>query len=188
MRAGLLAWALAGVLLAVGTPAFEGTSTALADERASRKIGPSSGLPLPRYVSLKSDRVNLRKGPGTQYPTAWVFRRAGWPLEVVEEFEGWRQVRDADGTTGWVLQAFLSGRRTALVLPWELKTKRAAPVHAALRGSDRSESDTVALVEAGVTADIMNCSGRWCSVTVMGHSGWIEQSKLWGVYPGEVIE
>src|SRR6516165_2302039 len=84
----------------------------------------ASGLPVPRFVSLKSDRVNLRQGPGTEYPTAWVFRRAGLPVEVIHEFEGWREVRDAEGTTGWVLGAMLSGRRTAVVLPWELKGGR----------------------------------------------------------------
>src|SRR5262245_55806966 len=80
-----------------------------------------SGLAVPRFVSLKSDRVNLRQGPGTDYPTAWVFRRAGLPVEVIKEFESWRQVRDAEGTTGWVLGSMLSGRRTALILPWEVK-------------------------------------------------------------------
>ena len=81
----------------------------------------ASGLALPRFASLKSDRVNLRQGPGTDYPTAWVFRRAGLPVEIVKEFESWREVRDAEGTTGWVLGSMLSGRRTAVVLPWELK-------------------------------------------------------------------
>src|SRR4029453_6158013 len=78
-----------------------------------------AGLQVPRFVSLKSDRVNLRQGPGTEYPTAWVFRRAGLPVEVDKEFESWRQVRDAEGTTGWVLGTMLSGRRTAVILPWE---------------------------------------------------------------------
>ncbi|MBN9291377.1 MAG: hypothetical protein J0H36_09735, partial [Hyphomicrobium denitrificans] len=74
--------------------------------------GPSgSGRPVPRFVSLKSDRVNLRNGPGTDYPTGWVYRRAGLPLEIVQEFESWRKVRDSEGATGWVLQSFLSGRR-----------------------------------------------------------------------------
>jgi SH3-like domain-containing protein len=69
------------------------------------------GRPLPRFVSLKSDEVNLRSGPGRDYPTQWVYRRAGLPLEVIKEFEGWRQVRDAEGAEGWVLQSLLSGRR-----------------------------------------------------------------------------
>jgi SH3-like domain-containing protein len=146
-----------------------------------------SGLPVPRFVSLKSDRVNLRKGPGTEYPTSWVYRRAGLPLEIVKEFEAWRQVRDAEGVTGWVLQSFLSGRRTALVLPWERKTGKPPPV-VPIRSSDSDYSNIVANVEAGVIADLHTCDGRWCRVTVDDYGGYIEQKKLWGVYEGERVK
>jgi len=147
----------------------------------------TSGLPVPRYVSLKSDRVNMRNGPGTDYPTAWVYRRAGLPLEVIKEFEGWRQVRDADGAAGWVLQSFLSGRRTALVLPWEIKPGVAAP-KVALHYDDSERSRPVAMVEAGVIANVGSCDGRWCHVTIDKFRGYIEQKKLWGVYEGEVFQ
>jgi SH3-like domain-containing protein len=146
-----------------------------------------SGLPVPRFVSLKSDHVNLRNGPGTEYPTGWVYRRAGLPLEIVKEFEGWRKVRDADGATGWVLQSLLSGRRTALVLPWERKSGTPPPT-VPIRSSDSEYSNVVAKVEAGVIADIHTCDGRWCRVTVDDYSGYIEQKKLWGVYEGETIK
>lgn len=146
-----------------------------------------SGLPLPRFVSLKSDRVNLRQGPGTDYPTAWVYRRAGLPLEVVQEFEGWRQVRDADGATGWVLQSFLSGRRTALVLPWDVKPN-APPPHVNLRDDDSEKARPIAIIEAGVIASVLTCDGKWCRVSVDRFRGWIEQKKLWGVYEGETVK
>lgn len=160
----------------------------LAAQPGETSAGPSgSGLPVPRFVSLKSDRVNLRNGPGTDYPTGWVYRRAGLPLEIVKEYESWRQVRDSEGATGWVLQSFLSGRRTALVLPWERKagaTTPLVPIHA----SDSARSNVVANVEAGVIADLHTCDGRWCHVTVDAYSGYVEQKKLWGVYQGETIK
>lgn len=146
-----------------------------------------SGLPVPRFVSLKSDRVNLRNGPGTDYPTGWVYRRAGLPLEIVKEYESWRQVRDSEGATGWVLQSFLSGRRTALVLPWERKASAKPPL-VPIHASDSERSNVVANVEAGVIADLHTCDGRWCRVTVDAYSGYIEQKKLWGVYEGETIK
>ena len=146
----------------------------------------SSGLPLPRFVSLKSDQVNLRNGPGTDYPAAWVFRRAGLPLEVTKEFEGWRQVRDSEGTTGWIAQSFLSGRRTAMVLPWERKPDRPVP-RVPLWASSRSGAPVVVEVEAGVIANIMACDGDWCEVTIEDYRGFVEQKKLWGVYQGEKI-
>lgn len=147
----------------------------------------SSGLPLPRFVSLKSDRVNLRTGPSTEYPTAWVFRRAGLPVEVLKELEGWRQVRDSEGTTGWIAQSFLSGRRTALVLPWEVKPERAAP-RVPLLESDSAGARPVVEVEAGVIASIVSCDGQWCEVTVEDYRGVIEQKKLWGVYDREKVK
>jgi SH3-like domain-containing protein len=149
--------------------------------------GRSSGAKVPRFVSLKANRVNLRKGPGTDYPTSWVFRRAGLPVEIVKEFEGWRQVRDAEGTTGWVLGTLLSGRRTAQILPWEVKPSQERP-HVALTSSEDESSEPVALVEAGVIADVHECDGTWCLVSVDQYRGYVLQKKLWGVYPGEIIE
>lgn len=146
-----------------------------------------TGLPVPRFVSLKSDRVNMRNGPGTEYPTSWVYRRPGLPLEIIKEFEGWRQVRDAEGATGWVLQSFLSGRRTALVLPWEKKSGKSTP-QIALRRSDSGSARPVAMIEAGVLANVFECDSRWCRVSVDKFKGYIEQKKLWGVYPGEIVK
>jgi SH3-like domain-containing protein len=179
---GRAALALACAILAAAA------TGSVAQRGASAPDTGPSGLPIPRFVSLKSDRVNLRRGPGVEYPTTWVFRRAGLPLEVVKEFESWRQVRDADGTTGWVLGAMLSGRRTALVLPWEVKDGRNAAVTATLRDYGSEASPAVADVEAGVLANILGCDGRWCRVSMEGYRGYIEQGKLWGAYQGEVIK
>jgi SH3-like domain-containing protein len=148
--------------------------------------GEVTGLPMPRFVSLKSDRVNMRSGPGTEYPTLWVYRRVGLPLEVIKEFEGWRQVRDAEGATGWVLQSLLSGRRTALVLPWDVKPGQRPPL-LPLRDDNRESADPIAQVEAGVIATVSSCDGRWCRVVVGEHSGYVPQNKLWGVYPSETV-
>ena len=165
-----------------------GAATGLAAQPAPEPQGTgASGLALPRFASLKSDRVNLRQGPGTDYPTAWVFRRAGLPVEIVKEFESWRQVRDAEGTTGWVLGSMLSGRRTAVVLPWEQKAGQPQPASAALRDDDSASARPLAYVEAGVLASIISCDGRWCRISVGGFRGYIEQVKLWGAYQGEVI-
>jgi SH3-like domain-containing protein len=153
----------------------------------SASKGSVSGLPLPRFVSLKSDEVNLRAGPGKDYPTQWVFRRAGLPVEVLQEFESWRQVRDADGVMGWVNQALLSGRRTAQVLPWDIKAGTPPP-KLELKADDSERATATALVEAGVIANLLSCDSRWCYVTVETFRGYIEQSKLWGIYPGEIIK
>ena len=80
-------------------------------------VGTVTKLPLPRFASLKTDRVNLREGPSKDHATKWVYQRAGLPVEITAEFEIWRRFRDSQGTEGWVLHSLLSGRRTALVTP-----------------------------------------------------------------------
>ncbi len=75
----------------------------------------TSGLPVPRYVSLKSDHVNVRAGPTKDNDVAWVYTRSGLPVEITAEFENWRRVRDSEGAEGWVYHSLLSGRRTAVV-------------------------------------------------------------------------
>ena len=130
----------------------------------------------------------LRQGPGTDYPTAWVFERTGLPVEVIKEFEVWRQVRDAGGTVGWVHSSLLSGRRTALILPWEVKDGQNQATSATLREDDRESARAVAQVEAGVLASIITCGNGWCRVSVGDYRGYIEQKKLWGTYPDELIK
>jgi SH3-like domain-containing protein len=186
-RAGMVRGLLIGLQAMLAFHAAYATENGEGASGAAAPSATSSGLPVPRYVSLKSDRVNLRAGPGTDYPTSWVFRRAGLPVEVTKEFDAWREVRDSEGTTGWVLQSLLSGRRTAVVLPWDVKPDTPPP-QVPIRSDDRESSRTIANVEAGVIANIQSCDGSWCRVTVEPYRGYIEQKKLWGVYDGEVIK
>lgn len=146
--------------------------------------GPVSGLPLPRYVSLKSDRVNLREGPSKEHRTSWVFQRAGLPVEVTAEFETWRRVRDADGTEGWVLHSLLSGRRTVLVSPWSKNKGETF----SLRETNSESAQVVATLEPGVIANVQSCQNAWCRVTVSKIVGYIKQDRLWGVYPNETVQ
>ncbi|WP_036292586.1 SH3 domain-containing protein [Methylosinus sp. PW1] len=166
---------LAVDLLAVSTL----LAIAPASADAQQQLGSASGLPLPRYVSLKSDRVNLHEGPSKEHPTLWVFERAGLPVEITAEFETWRKIRDSEGTEGWVLHSLLSGRRTALVAPWKKE-----PILA--YASDHATA--VAKLSPGVVASLRRCDGAWCRVSGDGFDAYVKQEGLWGVYPGEKIE
>ncbi|HLI98986.1 MAG TPA: SH3 domain-containing protein [Bradyrhizobium sp.] len=142
----------------------------------------TSGLPVPRYVSLKSDRVNVRTGPTKDNDVAWVYTRAGLPVEVTAEFENWRRVRDSEGAEGWVYHSLLSGRRTAVVT---LKHKDdLAPLY---ESADRS-STVEARLQPGVIAQVKKCDSRWCEISGKGFEGWIEQDHLWGVYADEKVD
>ncbi len=141
-----------------------------------------TGLPLPRYASLKTDRVNLREGPSKDHPTKWVYERAGLPVEITAEFDIWRRVRDSDGTEGWVLHSLLSGRRTGLVAPGKKGQEYAIYVRPSTR------ADIAARLQSGVIANVKSCDGSWCLVQGEGFKGYIEQVVLWGVYPNEKVE
>jgi SH3-like domain-containing protein len=148
------------------------------------QAGSVTGLPVPRYVSLKTDRVNLREGPSKEHRTRWVYQRAGLPMEVTAEFETWRRVRDADGTEGWVLHSLLSGRRTALVAPWSKNKAETFP----MRSAAEQEAGVVAQLQPGVIASVASCASSWCRVSVGNITGYIRQERLWGVYPNEEID
>ena len=148
----------------------------------AQQVGSVTGLPLPRYASLKTDRVNLREGPSKDHPTTWVFQRAGLPVEITAEFETWLKVRDSEGTEGWVLHSLLSGRRTALVAPGKKKEEFK------LFTSPRTSGDLAATLQSGVIVNIRSCDGAWCLVDGEGFKGYIQQSNLWGVYPGDRVD
>jgi SH3-like domain-containing protein len=142
----------------------------------------TSGLPVPRFVSLKADRVNVRGGPDKDHDVAWVYTRSGLPVEITAEFENWRRIRDSDGSEGWVYHSMLSGKRTAVV---QLKSKTDL---VELHAKDDPKSGVVAEMQSGVVATVKHCSGTWCRISGDGFDGWIDQSRLWGVYPDEKVE
>ena len=162
------------ILLILMPPA---ASWAQTHDRGEVTLGPT-GRQLPRYVSLASERTNLRTGPGERYPILWIYVRSGVPLEITAEFENWRRVRDRDGVTGWIHSALLSGQRTAYI-SGQIRSLYREPSFG---------SAPVLLVEPGVLADIEKCHQNWCLVDILGREGWIYAEHFWGSYTGEVVE
>jgi SH3-like domain-containing protein len=175
-RARLPALGVAGLIALVVSV---GSVTSTSGQTA--QIGPS-GLPLPRFVSVKSSPVNVRQGPSRDHDIAWTYTRSGQPVEITQEFENWRRIRDSDGQEGWVFQGLLSGRRTALVTPWSNRDN--TPV----REKPQDVSAVTAYLESNVLVNVGPCDGTWCAVEGKGFEGYVEQARLWGVYPGEKIE
>ena len=170
--------AICGLALAVAFLAAAAPAARAAGEAA----GTVTGLPVPRFVSLKSDRVNVRGGPNKDQDVRWVYTRAAMPVEITAEFENWRRVRDSEGAEGWVYHSLLSGRRTAVIT---MKTKDEL---AALYDRADPASAVVARLQAGVVAQVKRCTAGWCHVAGNGFDGWIEQQRLWGVYADEKVE
>ena len=134
-------------------------------------------LKLPRFASLRADEVNLRAGPGTRSPIEWVYKRRNLPVEVIDEFDTWRRIRDWEGTEGWVHQSMLNGRRSIIIVD-DL---------AMLRRDPQEDARGVARLESGVIGRVDSCGDLWCVVTAFNRKGWLRREQFYGVYPGEEI-
>jgi len=151
----------------------------------SATLAAAQDLPLPRFASMRNAESNVRTGPGTQYPIDWVFVRQGMPVEIVQEFDNWRMIRDREGVGGWVHSSQLSGLRTAIVTGDGLVPLLAEP---------RSDAGLVARIETGVIGTIVECplsqgtSDRYCHLEMQGHDGWVAREHIWGVYATEAVE
>ncbi|MDD9909915.1 MAG: SH3 domain-containing protein [Ahrensia sp.] len=193
----LIKIAFAGLMIFTGLMLAD-IASAVHAAQTSDKVGRETGLPLPRFVSFKRDSVNLRAGPGRKYPIHWNYRRRYLPVEVIQEFDQWRRVRDADGTTGWVLHTLLTGKRSAIVAPWRRQNQAAKSgfstsgnvIKASFldgRSHAANSAAIVARLQPGLQVDIIQCDGLWCEVKAETVSFWIDQTSLWGVYPGEKV-
>ena len=161
-RASLLATLIAAVL---------GRSFALAPIQGDKP------LPMPRFVSLRSDRINLRDGPGRNYPILWVLTRKDMPVEIVRQFDDWRMIEDWQGTRGWVQQRMVIARREVIV------TGAIQPLYA----SPNRGAALVARAEPGVVAQLLQCETGWCRIEADGIAGWVEKNEVWGVFPNEIV-
>ena len=132
---------------------------------------------LPRFVSLRSDQVNLRVGPGQTFPIDWVLTRKGMPVEIVKQFENWRMVRVWQDRNGWILDRMVTAERHVIV---------AGEVRALYRRPD-IEAEIVARAEPGVVAKLVECRGEWCRVEAGGYRGWLQRGEVWGLLPDETI-
>lgn len=200
---------------AAATAAGAAKAAQPAQQPTPEDVGTETKLPLPRYASMRADRVYMRRGPGERYPIDWVYHRRGYPVKIEREFGVWRLVEDPEGQKGWVHQVTLHGSRS-FIIPGSVSYDGDAskvsttghadsrivaymPVGEVARGqnhdvplmsSDRPDQTTVALLEPGTVGTLKACpqGSSWCHVTVRGYDGWIERRLLWGVQPGEIIQ
>ena len=171
-------------LLALAGAAVLFTGAATLPVAHAVELGPVSKLPLPRYVSLKASRVNLRIGPGRDYPVTWLYLKEGLPVEVIQEYELWRRIRDSEGTEGWVYHSLLSGDRTSIAAPWLRGKATMIDIH----NSPATDAPLVARIEPGVVAGVKTCTAGWCELKVADRDGYVRQQEIWGVYPDERFE
>ena len=138
--------------------------------------GQVTNLPIPRYVSLKTNEANARRGPSLSHKIDWIYKRQNMPLEIYAEYENWRRVRDFEGLGGWVHYTLLSGKRYVLIKN-ELLEMRLLP---------SVESQVIAKVPQFNIANLDKCNKDWCRIIDNGYKGWVLKSDIWGVYNNEI--
>ena len=120
-------------------------------------------------MSLRVDGVEGRQGPGADQQVTWLYQRAGLPVMVLAERQGWARVRDPDGDEIWVRSVDLDARRTIYVRE-----------QVALRRTARPRGHVVAYLMPGVVGTVTRCDGDWRRVAIGGRIGWVENASLWG--------
>jgi len=140
----------------------------------------STGLPLPRFASLRSNKVNVRTGPGLRYPIEWVYQKREMPIEIIAEYETWRKIKDWQDTLGWVHQSMLSGKRMFIIIN--------SPQ--AIRKRGKTKSIAIAEAEPGVIGTLKSCKTQsdWCRVQIGEYNGWLRRTQIWGAYKNESIQ
>jgi SH3-like domain-containing protein len=169
------------ILLATGVLLGAAIAGPSRDADAQMVIG-ASGLPIPRFVSLDTTEANMRRGPEERFPIEWVYKRKGWPLQVIGEYGHWRRVRDRDGATGWMHRVLLTGRRTGAV----------SVSRTTMFEKPGGEGRVIAYLNEDVQGPLIECRPEWCLMSAAGRGGeaegWVRAVDLWGVLPGETFD
>lgn len=129
-------------------------------------------LPVPRFVSIKSNEVNARSGPTTKSSIEWVFVRKGEPVEIIAEHEQWRKIRDISGAEGWIHSSVLSGKRSVIIIDSEAGFTKAPNLN----------SRVIAKLMPQVRCILKKCKKDFCQIQCKDYKGWLPKKAMWGVY------
>ena len=130
-----------------------------------------SRQPVPRWLSLKSDEVRARQGPGLDHRVLWVYEARGLPVQVIAETTEWRKICDPEGAVAWVHRSVVSSRRSLYNASAE-----EIPIHAG-----RSATSQVrARLSPHSLVSMDECEDGWCEVRIRRMRGWVQQRAVFG--------
>ena len=122
------------------------------------------------FLSLKKNKVNVRYGPGFEYPIKYVYKKINLPIKQIDKKENFRRIIDLKNNSGWIHVSQL--KKVNSIIPKTDKILFKKPTNF---------SQPLAKIKKGRVLLIQNCNDKWCKVKTEDFSGWIKIENLWGL-------
>ena len=145
---------------------------------SAETLGNETGLKIPRFVSLKSNNSNLRIGPSENYPIKLNYVIANTPVEIIDEYKNWRNIKDYEGNNGWVHKNLIKSKRFVIV---------DTPYEEGLQVFNKPKGNNIGKIGKRNILEVKTCLMNWCKIKYRKNTGWVNKLNLWGVYEKEII-
>ena len=122
------------------------------------------------FLTLKNNKVNLRKGPSFEYPVELIYKKKYLPVVIINKIETWRQIKDHQSNSGWIHISQLSKRKSAINITENSIVYKKPTIY----------SKPIVKLKTGRLVLIKKCKKNWCKISSGKFSGWIFRNSLWG--------
>ncbi len=121
------------------------------------------------YLMLKNSKVNVRMGPGLDYPVKFIYKKKNLPVKVIDNKENFRKVIDHKKNSGWIHISQLKKINSIIVISNRILFKKPT-----------LNSNPIANIESGRLFVLKKCKKDWCEVSSLNYTGWINMDNVWG--------
>ena len=122
------------------------------------------------FLSLKKNKVNVRYGPGFDFPVKYIYKKINFPIKQIDKKENFRRIIDVKNNSGWIHVSQLKKINSVITLEDKMLFKKSSLF-----------SKPVAQIKKGRLLIIQNCEDTWCKVKTENFKGWVKKDNLWGV-------
>ena len=123
------------------------------------------------FLTLRNDKVNLRKGPSFDYPVKIFYKKKFLPVTIQDEYGNFRKIKDHENNTGWIHSSQLSKKKAAITIEDDLILFRSSTIY----------SNPIAVLKKGRLVRINSCKNEWCKINTGKFKGWLQKKNLWGL-------
>ena len=121
------------------------------------------------YLILKNNKVNVRYGPGFDYPIKFIYKKKNLPIKVIDKKENFRRVIDFKNNSGWIHTSQLKKGEAFILLEDQILFTRPTKY-----------SKPILKINKGRLLIVKKCKKNWCKIKTEDYLGWLEINKIWG--------